>query len=279
MSIKRKNKKVTAKKMQKGTVGNFFVFGVLALLVVLGITAVGGLPSNTPPNDSNAVQIVTPTPGGTHDTLQLKTFGYITLAPTPTVVPPNIGSAPLCQGGGVNNEPGIISATSPANGQSVNSTGQIKVWVNDEGAPIIAQGQQVNNSTGAVTPNSGNLTQKAGDGYLWEPALYFDSYTAESGGNPHFPNYIKGQYNNNPSDKSSGFAVKNVTTGAAIDPAPAGASTDGCSSSNFFKDCYRAEYIWNVSSLGLSPGNHRAEFVIHDGDYDRGVGCVNIQIQ
>jgi hypothetical protein len=39
-----------------------------------------------------------------------------------------------------------------------------------------------------------------------------------------------------------------------------------------------AEYVWNVNSLGLSPGTYDAEFVIHDGDKDRGIGCVTIVI-
>src|SRR5215831_9740496 len=43
----------------------------------------------------------------------------------------------LCMAGGANNEPEILVGYSPANGQSVGATGQIKVWVNDEGAPII----------------------------------------------------------------------------------------------------------------------------------------------
>ncbi len=44
MAIKkafRKSKKLTRKKLQKGTIGNFLVFGILVLLMVLGIMAVG----------------------------------------------------------------------------------------------------------------------------------------------------------------------------------------------------------------------------------------------
>jgi hypothetical protein len=278
MSIKRKKKKLSTKKMQQGTVGNFFVFGVLALLIVAGITAVGGLPSETQPTSGTEVNIVTPTENPTHSTLQLQTFGYVTIAPTPTLAP--IAGSPLCQPGGANDEPGIISATSPASGQTVSATGQIKVWVDDEGAPIIAQGETTN-SDGSIA-NKGNQTQLAPDNYLFEPAVYIDSATAESGGSPFFPDYIKGQYNNDPNDTSAGFArnSNNIVTGAAIDTPPAGASTAGCIfGSNFFPNCYKAEYIWNVSSLGLSAGTHRAEFVIHDGDFNRGVGCVNIQVQ
>jgi hypothetical protein len=30
--------------------------------------------------------------------------------------------------------------------------------------------------------------------------------------------------------------------------------------------------------LGLAPGTYAAEFLIFDGDRDRGIGCVNIEI-
>lgn len=82
-----KKKKRSSKKLQRGTVGNFFVFGVLALLVILGITAVGGLPSVVSPSSGTSVQIVTPTPDTSHNTLQLETFGFTTIVPTsiPTV--------------------------------------------------------------------------------------------------------------------------------------------------------------------------------------------------
>jgi hypothetical protein len=42
---------------------------------------------------------------------------------------------------------------------------------------------------------------------------------------------------------------------------------------------YTGEDIRDVSSLGLGPGTYVAEFVIHDGDDDRGVGCVTIVVR
>ena len=42
---------------------------------------------------------------------------------------------------------------------------------------------------------------------------------------------------------------------------------------------YTAEMVWSVDALALPPGMYIAEFVIHDGDRDRGVGCVTITIQ
>ncbi|HSX09806.1 MAG TPA: hypothetical protein VLF93_06650 [Candidatus Saccharimonadales bacterium] len=92
-NVKRK-KRSNSKKLQRGTVGNFFVFGVLVLLIAVGITAVGGLPSVVAPKTGKLVQIVTPTLDPSHSTLQLETFGFTTLAPTaiPTAVP--TGSVP-----------------------------------------------------------------------------------------------------------------------------------------------------------------------------------------
>jgi hypothetical protein len=170
----------------------------------------------------------------------------------------------LCTNDAVNNEPDILVGYAPANGQTVGANGQIKVWVNDEAAPKIAPNEQIDPNTGAIlTP--GDRTAKADDGYLWEPALYIAPQTAESGGAPHFPTAIKGSYNNQPQiPKSSGTLV------AGMDPVPAGATLD---------ERYTAEDIWDVSSLGLGPGTYTAEFVIHDGDTDRAVGCVTIVIQ
>ncbi len=274
MAIKHKKKKLSTKKMQKGTIGNFFVFGVLALLVVLAITAVGGLPSDKFANSGKLVNVVTPTQSPTHSTLQLQTFGYVTIAPTPT---PMVSEG-LCKQGGDNDESYIISGYSPSLGQTVGQSGQIKVWVTDEDAPFIAPGQQVNTSTGAVSAGSGTLTAKAPDNYLWEPSLYIAPNTEESGGAPHFPNFIKGTYNNNPPTSST-----KAIQGAPIDPIPAG--TVPTLPPSFLTQLINsfpqitAEYIWNVSSLALSTGTYQAEFVIHDGDVNLGVGCVSIQIQ
>ncbi len=169
---------------------------------------------------------------------------------------------PLCTLGGVNNEANILVGYAPSTGQSVGANGQIKVWVNDERAPIIAPGEVVDSNTGAiVTP--GDRTAKAADGYLWEPALYIAPNTAEAGGTPHFPTAIKGRYNNNPTQFGAGTLV------AGMDPPPAG---------SVLASAYTGEDIWDVASLGLAPGQYMAEFVIHDGDRERAVGCVVISI-
>jgi hypothetical protein len=188
---------------------------------------------------------------------------FPTAAPTP--VTPD-----LCTNTAINNEPEILLAYSPSVGQSAGITGQIKVWVTDEAAPMIAPGEVVDPGTGFITTpgdrtiRNTNLPQnsKTSDNLLIAPALYIAPATAESGGTPYFPAIIKGQYNNTLVKKG---AAKN---GPPIDPPPAG--------SHMLE--YNAEYIWNVTDLRLAPGTYLGEFVILDGDYDRAVGCVTITI-
>jgi hypothetical protein len=170
----------------------------------------------------------------------------------------------LCKDEDINNEPEILAGYAPMSGQSVGRDGQIKLWVTDEHAPFIAPNEQVDAMTGMITM-PGDRAAKASDGYLYEPALYIAPETAENGGTPHFPQLIKGQYNNNPIVGGKRFVVQ----GAPIDPPPAGVK---------LSETYSNEDVWDVSALGLPPGTYIAEFVIHDGDQDRGIGCVTIVI-
>lgn len=249
----------------------FFVVVVVAIAIFLA-GAFESLPTTNPvqaipdPNDKfvNA---------GSKDSLQLRTLGFITVTqpPVATAASPGVAGPPpgLCTSGGANDEPEILVGYAPANGQSVSAGGQIKVWINDEGAPIISAGEQLDQATGQiVTP--GNRAQKASDNYLWEPALYISPQTAESGGTPHFPTFIKGAYNNNPSNQIDCDKGGSIPTIPGMEPVPAGGN---------LKEKCTAEDIWDVSSLGLAPGSYTAEFVIHDGDDNRGVGCVSITIQ
>jgi hypothetical protein len=240
--------------------GNIYIVAILATMGFVGFALVGGgLPETRTTAPNSPVIILTPKPDGAKNNLQLQTFGYITPLPTPAA------AASLCQNGNINNEPEILVYPNEQTPTiTVASGGQVKVWVNDEGAPFISQNEQVDLSTGQIiTP--GDRGAKAPDNYLWEPALYVSPATAESGGQPHFPTAVKGQFSNTPGVRSPG--VK----GAPIDPVPSGAIAQ--------VEDYTAEYIWDVSSLGLSAGSYQAEFVIHDGDRDRGVGCYTLQVQ
>lgn len=246
--------------MQDGLNRNF-VFVLVGLVVGVGaIVAAVALPKMVSPP---AAPSAFPTPQaaptldeGHRNSQQQDQFVMSTIKPT-TAAPS------LCNDRSVNREPEILVGYSPASGETVGKDGQIKVWVNDEGAPHIAPGEQVSVDTGQIT-TPGDRTAKAPDGYLWEPALYIAPQTAETGGTPHFPTLIKGSYNNDPPSRGAG------TSGPPIDPYPAG-TTRG-------EMPYEAEFIWDVNSLGLSAGTYQAEFMIRDGDAERGVGCVSITI-
>jgi hypothetical protein len=178
----------------------------------------------------------------------------------------NVCLPSLCENMNVNNEPEIVAGYEPGLGQKVAESGQIKVWVQDECPPYISQGEQLDPNTGAVT-TPGNRTATAPDGYLWEPALYIAPQTAENGGTPHFPQVIKGNYDNNVTSICGIFGGAGFVPG--MDPPPPG---------SMITETNVAEFIWDVSSLSLPPGTYTAEFVIHDGDVDRGVGCIEIVI-
>jgi len=182
------------------------------------------------------------------------------------------GMPELCTDDDINNEPEILVGYSPAMGESVSENGQIKVWVNDEKPEIIADGEQIDSATGMITA-PGDRTVTAPDGYLWEPALYIAPMSAESGGTPHFPQYIKGWYNNMP--PAPGMTIhghSGPVMGVEVpgmDPVPPGMK---------LTEDYSTEIIWDVDQLGLAPGTYIGEFVIHDGDHDRAIGCVTITI-
>jgi hypothetical protein len=171
----------------------------------------------------------------------------------------------------VSNEPEILAGFSPAMGETVKENGQIKIWVTDECPAFIAPNEQVDATTGQVT-TPGDRTAKASDGYLDEPALYIAPMTAENGGTPYFPQWIKGAYNNMPAAGANRLNCVLGTAGGqgpAIDPPPPGTN---------LSQTYNTEFIWDVSTLGLAPGTYIGEFVIHDGDKERAVGCVTIVI-
>ena len=168
----------------------------------------------------------------------------------------------ICKDQAISTEPEILVGYSPALGQTVGSMGQIKVWVNDENPPFIAPGEMVDPVTGKITA-AGNRTAKAPDGLLWEPALYIAPETPQNGGTPHFPQWIKGWYDNNPPTGSTGKQIP------GMDPVPPGIK---------LQEKWTAEEIWDVAALGLPPGTYTAVFVIHDGDDDRAIGCVTIVI-
>jgi hypothetical protein len=174
----------------------------------------------------------------------------------------------LCTDPTINNEPNILVGYSPTASQTVASNGQIKVWVNDERPPFIAPGEQVDPNTGAILA-PGDRTATAPDGLLWEPALYIAPQTPQNGGTPHFPQWIKGWYDNGTATTKGPPTVPVAIQVPGMDPPPAG---------SMLVEKYTGEDIWDVSALGLAPGSYTALFAIHDGDRDRAIGCVTITI-
>jgi hypothetical protein len=182
---------------------------------------------------------------------------------------------PLCTDPILNVEPELQVAYFPGQGQTVGLNGQIKVWLNDECPPLIAPGEQVDPTTGAITP--GNRSATAPDGMLYEPALYLAPDTPQNGGTPHFPQQIKGDYNMGPGYRGSCQITNGsgLYHGPPIDTPPPGTNV----TQPFpWPVAYLLEDVWDVSALGLAPGSYTGVFVVMDGDGDRSIGCINIVV-
>jgi hypothetical protein len=89
-----KKKKSNIKKYQRGAIGTFFTYVILGLLLIGGYAFVGGNPEMFSKNTSNSVLIVTPTPEASKKSLQLETFGFVTLTPTPPAKAPQAPAGP-----------------------------------------------------------------------------------------------------------------------------------------------------------------------------------------
>jgi hypothetical protein len=286
---KTRKKKSSAKKIQKGSIGNFFVYGVLALLIVLGITAVGGLPERLSPNSGENVLAVTPTKSANYSNLQLKWFGYITLTPSPTPVVTH--SCQRSQGVLLNTETEILQGSDPGPGGGVNND-IIRVWAKDENPPWISPNEKVDSTTGLVSPGDRLAVDTPTDGkgnFFWEPSLYIvplsqplnanhvycDTHTP--GCSAIYPIFIKGDYNT--ADRFKGGSFAGDYKGPPVDsdanylngPDPNGGNPNGNRD-----DKYLGEYIWNISSLNLASGSYIAQFVVHDGDTNLAVDCFTI---
>jgi hypothetical protein len=299
--IKRKNLKKT-EIYKKGVANTGTIFIVLFLLVIItsAFMMIGGqLPGMRASNPSGQqIIIITPTPQEKKDSLQLLTFYGITPTPLPTSAPSTTHG---CQGAQFNTEPEILVGSDPGPGGTANTAGTIRVWVNDEGAPYIAPNEVVDAATGNITTPGDRTavdTGTDGDGnYLWEPTLYVipaDTTAVNntfcnaktSGCTPHFPNIIKGQYSTADTYSSSshfGLSIGSEKTSVAVDDytnfenGPNYLSTSPIPMGQLYEE-FTDEYIWNVSSLGLQAGTYQAQFVIHDGDRNLAIDCLNIKI-
>src|SRR3989338_2305469 len=260
---------------------------VLILFAGLGAAGVGVLVSRPPSVPNTSTQsTVQPTPTNSQpskrpdETSQKQ--GTFTFEPPPEPTIP-VG-ADVCSAtsltyddeGASSNNSNIFIALDPPNGQTVGSTGQIRAWVSDEAGGRIPSATTLDGN-GNVTKHSDASIDKDSHGYPWEPSIFTTLLTSanqtgpfagdkENGGTPRFLTTAKGRVT---AGKSSGW----LTVPTHDDPL------------NYRIGARRgdgqhvAEFIWNVASLGLSPGNYRVQVSVHDGDSHLAVECTTIVVQ
>ncbi|OGK14370.1 hypothetical protein A3C98_02745 [Candidatus Roizmanbacteria bacterium RIFCSPHIGHO2_02_FULL_37_15] len=260
---------------------------VLILFAGLGAAGVGVLVSRPPSVPNTSTQsTVQPTPTNSQpskrpdETSQKQ--GTFTFEPPPEPTIPvgadvcSAASLSFDDEGASSSDSNIFIALDPPNGQAVGATGQIRAWASDEAGGRIPASTTVD-ASGNVTKHSDSLIDKDSHGYPWEPAIYVTLLTSpnqtgpfagdkENGGTPRFLTAVKGKAT---PAKSSGWL--NIPT--HDDPLPYRIGTrrgDGV---------HVAEFIWNVASLGLSPGAYRVQVAVHDGDSHLAVECTTILVQ
>lgn len=223
---------------------------IIIMLALFGFAYVvsGPTPEQTPTPTGPETSLVNGSNGGNKANLQLYNFSGITITPPVTS---------LCEKGGKNIDPDALIGYSPDQAQGVSSLGQIDLWVSDTMPPYISPGEQVLQSDGAIK-EAGDLATLAPDGFLLEPQLYIFPQTVDRNGKPYFPNYVRGDYNNGNPGVSYGS-----------DPTPYDALP---------LSTYTVEFVWNVSSIGLTAGDYQIQFVTHDGREQLGIRCESIYV-
>jgi len=258
---------------------------VLILFAGLGAAGVGVLVTRKPSPANPTQQSATrPTPTkslpakSAEETSQKQ--GTFTFEPPPEIPQ----QASVCSGatlvfddeGASSSDSNIFIALDPPNAQAVGATGNIRAWVSDEAGGRIPSSVTAD-SSGTITKHSDPIIDKDSHGYPWEPAIYVTLLTPqnqngpfpgdkENGGTPRFLTAVKGKAT---TSKSTGWL--NVPT--HDDPLLyriGNRRGDGQ---------HVAEFIWNVASLGLSPGNYRVQVSLHDGDSHLAVECTTIIVQ
>lgn len=165
----------------------------------------------------------------------------------------------------------IFIALDPPNGQPVGVTRQLRAWVMDEAGGMFPNSAAAD-SNGVVTKHTNPAVDKDSHGYPWETAIYLTKITPENengpyigdkenGGTPIFQHQVKGLV------RGGGLFISVPTHD---DPAPYRIGTRGGHGGKI------GEYIWNVDSLSLTPGNYRAQVALHDGDKDLAIECTTL---
>jgi hypothetical protein len=229
--------------------GALYIIFIMITIIGFGYIMSGPTPSQTPVLTGPEVVIHPARTSASKAMLQLYSFTAVTITPP---------IANLCSPGGANKNPQAIIAYTPSQSTAISSVdGQISLWVTDTQPPIIASGEAILRSSGAIkTP--GDHTARAPDGYLVEPSLYIFPQTVENNGKPYFPTFIKGAYNNGT------HLISDNSDILPIDALP----TKG----------FTVEFVWNVASIGLTDGDYNIEFVVHDGNSNLAVKCMSVRI-
>lgn len=306
-----KGKKTLNLSKGAANMGTIFIVIVLTVITSSAFMMIGGTLPGTKPYNPKADQVVAimPSPEDAHKNLQLLTFSGITVTPTPipSISTPSTtasASGVTCptENSGWANEPEILQGFDPGPGGTMSAGGKVRVWVKDEAPPFISQGEVVDVNTGAITTKgdrTGKDTQLDGGGFfLWEPTLYVIPTTQQINANnvycdatspappctPHFPDVIKGDYDNDPNGnagKHGPEVAAAATKGPALDPIGQfqnNMNAGGDNPNGRMADKYFSEYIWDVNALGLQPGTYFGQFVIHDGDTQIAVDCFTIKL-
>lgn len=229
--------------------GALYIIAIILIIIAVSYIATGPTPTHSAVPNGTEVVIGKAKKENNKAQLQLYTFAAATITPP---------MSSLCQKGGANKNPELIIATYPPNGTGITKDDQIKAWLNDSTPFKVAPGEIITRGSGAVkTP--GDRTAKAPDNYLIEPALYIFPNTADAGGRPYFPTFLKGSYDNG-----------DIRVSYNSDPVPNSAT---------FKDKGRSlELVWNVKDLNLGTGSYQLQFVAHDGQGNLAVKCVSMRI-
>lgn len=228
--------------------GALYIIFIMLILFGLAYVMSGPTPSQTPILTGPEAVITQPQSKKAQAMLQLYNFAGA------TITPPISG---LCKKGGANTHPEALVAYTPPQATAISNQDQITLWVSDTLPPHIAPNEQVLGGSGAIKV-PGDRAALAPDGYRWEPQLYIFPATLENGGQPYFPNFIRGGYNN----------------GAAMDSH----NNDVIPPDHLPTSNTTVEFLWNVKDIGLTDNEYQIEFVAHDGNNGMGVKCITIRV-
>ncbi len=260
------------KKHNKGAVNTavIFIIVIVALAALLTSSFSFNMSPNLIPGQTYTPEV--PTPGDGKKNLQLSTLKF-------KKVETKSPQGNTCVSNKFNEEPDIFVGSDPAANGIATANGRIRVWIDDGNGGAVSSGEVIDANTGQIlVAGDRNATDKKGANYYrWEPALYITPITslgqagpfagdAENGGNPYFPQTVRGRVVNT-GGKSSYLALPPIESPVGFDT-----RTRRGHGGNM------AQFSWDVSALSLGPGLYRAQFVIHDGDGDLAVNCTTIQI-